>query len=688
MNDAIAGLIYQLGYLFTHLTLADVVDVVLVTVVFFIIFQALRQRRALQLLRGAIIFAILGAALLFFLPLNTFNWMLRGLLLASVVALPLLFQDELRQALTGLGQVGRRRMKGGSTYDQFKATIVSTVTQLSSQRNGALIVLEGKTPLAEIIETGIQVQAESVTPELLLTIFNPKTPLHDGAVIMRGDQLVAASCILPVQTEATGETHLGTRHRAALGLSLQVTDTLVVVVSEETGGISVAHRGHLHQDLSATQLEDRLSGYEGELAGRNRTGWQWLRGGSPASVLRNIGIALGLALIAWVSVIYQTNPPQQATITDVPLSVESPAQDMVLVNDLPETLSVQVQTTQDRLAMLDADSVHAEMSLAELPTGVHRVPIQVTLVDKQAQIVSLTPSFVDVTLEPRLSILISPTIKILDPDSLPAGYALGDLSVSPDTVVVQGPQSLVEQVAEVKAELSVNGRRADFLRTISLVLLDQAGQVIQDLQPIPDAILVEVPVRQTFYTREIAIQAALVATSLQEDYEITGVQLTPPVVTLAGSRRALEVVGDFLVTAPITLTNVRHNLILDVPLILPEDVSAMDAQGETVNSVIAHVSIAPVTDYHVLNMKLTLIGVSDTLNVQLSTDEVSVFLTGPRPLVAEIKEEPTLVTISVDLSGLPAGTHVLPIEAQVPGGLVVELFPDEVQVILEEIAGD
>ena len=145
MNDALTGLLYQLLYLFNHFTAADVVDVALVSVVFFIIFQALRQRRALQLLRGAIIFTILGAALLLLLPLNTFNWLLRGLLLVSVVALPLLFQDELRQALTGLGQVGRRRMEGGSTYDQFKTAIVSAVTQLASQRRGALIVLEGKT---------------------------------------------------------------------------------------------------------------------------------------------------------------------------------------------------------------------------------------------------------------------------------------------------------------------------------------------------------------------------------------------------------------------------------------------------------------------------------------------------------------------------------------------------------------
>ena len=256
MTDKLSSFAFQLAYLFTHLTLANVVDIALVASILFIVFQALYQTRALQLLRGATAVAMLGLVLLLLLPLNTFNWLLRGLLLAGAIALPLLFHDELRRGLTSLGQLGGRWDL--STDDRFIAAIVSACTRLAARREGALIVLEGKTPLAETIASGIPVQAETLTAELLETIFSPKTPLHDGAVVIRGERLVAASCILPVETEGTGETHLGTRHRAAMGLSARVPDALAIVVSEETGEISIAIAGQISRGLSPGALKERL----------------------------------------------------------------------------------------------------------------------------------------------------------------------------------------------------------------------------------------------------------------------------------------------------------------------------------------------------------------------------------------------------------------------------------------------
>ncbi len=176
MPNTLPELFFQLTYLFTHVTPTDAVDVALVSLVFFVAFQALRLRRAFQLLQGAIILAVLTAALLLILPLNTFNWLLRGMLLAGLIALPLLFQEELRRALTGLANVGRRRRKGASVFGEFVSTLVSSISHLAEQRHGALIVLEGETPLDEIIATGILIQAHRMSPQLLETIFHPNTP--------------------------------------------------------------------------------------------------------------------------------------------------------------------------------------------------------------------------------------------------------------------------------------------------------------------------------------------------------------------------------------------------------------------------------------------------------------------------------------------------------------------------------
>ena len=186
MSGTLTGFAFQIAYLFQHLTASDLIDILVVSAIFFVIFQALHRTRTLQLLRGAIIGAILGAASLVLLPLNTLGWLVRIVLIAGLISLPILFQDELRKVLTGLGQIGRRRYYG-SEFEDYKSAIVGAVKNLSTRQHGALIVLEGRTPLEDIIETGISIETGPVSSELLQTIFFPNTPLHDGAVILRGN---------------------------------------------------------------------------------------------------------------------------------------------------------------------------------------------------------------------------------------------------------------------------------------------------------------------------------------------------------------------------------------------------------------------------------------------------------------------------------------------------------------------
>ncbi|MGB6420842.1 MAG: hypothetical protein WBF05_03295, partial [Anaerolineales bacterium] len=143
MFETTTGFLFQFAYLLSHITLANVVDIVLVAAIFFVAFQALYQTRALQMLRGVIITAILGVLILLLLPLNTFGYLVRALLLTGLIALPWLFQDELRRALTSLGRMGRRRGYQ-STFDRFKETIIAATSQLASRNEGALIVLEGQ----------------------------------------------------------------------------------------------------------------------------------------------------------------------------------------------------------------------------------------------------------------------------------------------------------------------------------------------------------------------------------------------------------------------------------------------------------------------------------------------------------------------------------------------------------------
>ncbi len=419
MTNSLLSIAQQLTYLYNHLTAGQVLDIAMVALVFFVAFQALYQTRALQLLRGVITAAILGGGLIMLMPLATLGWLVRIVLLAGVIALPILFQDEMRRALVGLGQFGRRRLNI-SDYERFKETLIGALSRIASRNEGALIVLEGPTHLEDVIATGIRMQAEVVTPELLETIFSPNTPMHDGAVVMRGDRLAAASCILPVQTESTGQKHLGTRHRAALGLTAKVPDALVLVVSEETSHFSVAWNGQMHHNQSLGELENWLDQFGAQPEESNWQRLHWLRGGGLRATLINMITAILLAVIAWLLVIYQTNPPGQVTLQGIPLAVSGLPDGLVLRNALPGTVDVEIQTTRDRADALTSASLRAGIDLQNLTDGVHAVAVQVTTADPFAQVLSVSPKSLDVELEQAATRLITPTVMIGDLKSLPS----------------------------------------------------------------------------------------------------------------------------------------------------------------------------------------------------------------------------------------------------------------------------
>lgn len=236
---------------FALITIVDLVDILLVTAVIFGAFLLIRGTRAVQVLRGLIVLAAIVFLLASILELRAFSWLVDNLLPVLLLSIPIIFQPELRRALEQLGLAGRylrifRRDETGPVILAFK----DAALRLSQRRHGALVVFEQDTGLQEYIDTGIILNADP-SPELFLTIFNKNTELHDGAVIVRNDKLVAAACVLPLSTSSLSDRQMGLRHRAALGIS-EVSDAVAVVVSEETGQVSIAHNGRIlrRQDIA------------------------------------------------------------------------------------------------------------------------------------------------------------------------------------------------------------------------------------------------------------------------------------------------------------------------------------------------------------------------------------------------------------------------------------------------------
>lgn len=249
----------KLKGLISTISISDILEIVLVAVIFYKLYKVIEDTRAITLAKGIFVLFFVNflCSTLFNLPL--LSWIFEKFMTWIFVALPIVFQPELRRTLERLGQ-GRFLFEKNSLDEEEAQKIIDEIItatkSLAATKTGALMVIERRTGLNDIASTGIILDAR-ITSELLLNIFFVNTPLHDGATIIRGKRVFAAACLLPL-TEKEGLTkELGTRHRAAIGLSEQY-DALILVVSEETGTISIAENGRLMRHLNEETLESIL----------------------------------------------------------------------------------------------------------------------------------------------------------------------------------------------------------------------------------------------------------------------------------------------------------------------------------------------------------------------------------------------------------------------------------------------
>jgi len=248
--------LFKIGFL--PITLFDIIDILVVSWIFYALYRYFQNTRAGQMLVGLVILLVI-TLLARLLNMSALSWLMRQVQTVWVVAFVILFQPELRRMLIYIGQTpvirGIFRVTGNRTID----AVVEAGQQLAERKWGGLIVLQRDSGLRLYKERGTALRAE-VSRELLVSVFNPESPLHDGAVIIQNDIIEAAQCILPLSESETLDPDMGTRHRAALGLT-EESDALVVVISEEKGQVSLAIDGHFHRNLDEADLRGLLNRY-------------------------------------------------------------------------------------------------------------------------------------------------------------------------------------------------------------------------------------------------------------------------------------------------------------------------------------------------------------------------------------------------------------------------------------------
>jgi diadenylate cyclase len=703
--ESIKSVYDQTLFLLSTLTWFGLIDLALVTAAFYFLLSLIQRSSASYLIRELLVLGIALFAITALLPLPVFDWLLQGVLVAMLVAIPIIFQAQLRHFIERIGRgAGIARAARQDIVERALPEIVHAVEKMAASRTGALIVLEGSDPLEEIAATGISFNGR-VASELLQSIFYSGTPLHDGAVIIRGDRVVAAGCVLPLtQQTLLAEKRLGTRHRAAVGMS-EASDALVIVVSEEAGSIGVAQKGTLARPVTVAQLRERLVDFYDPLTPTSRPEfslgamfkqaglqlWRAAAGANSQQLLSNLGLfllALLLALVVWSFVFQQSNTIIKARVDNISFQVQNLPPNTRLIPAPPATISAVIQTTEEILPSLSPQSFQAVALLENSEPGLYRLPIEVETSARQILVLSVSPPAVDVTLTPIISKTIPVLIRILDQDRLSTAYELdGPPTAQPETVRVIGPAPRVEQVSQVQATILLPNAPVEIRETVLLLALDEAGEAVPEVVLQPGQVQVRADIKGRSNTREVGIQPVITGT-LPSDYQISQLSVNPSSVTLRGSNGAqMSEIGNYIETLPIDVNQATTNLRVETPLNVPADLQVFDSSGAPVRAVTVLVEITERQGAMSLNRPVELLASPATLTAPLTLDpeQVTLLLIGPQTILNEIAGNPNLVRVAVDASDLrQAGdTALLQPVISAPEEVEVEIVPPSIRATIQ-----
>jgi len=674
----------------------DLLDLLLVTTTFYLLLRLIQRTRAALLLRGVLVLSGVLFVVTIVLPLPAFDWVVRGALLAILIATPIIFQPELRRLLEQIGRTAGLSFEVRQTMaEQTVPRIVRAVETMSASRTGALIALEGNVSLQGVAETGVGIDGQ-VTSELLQSLFYDKNPLHDGAVILRADQIIAAGCVLPLtQRSLYFKRRLGTRHRAAVGLS-EHSDALVVVVSEETGTISAAHIGDLKRPLDTASLRKNLFEFytptdsplpEQTLSSLIRQGWQKLRDHPPKFTLRQFTSNLGmifisflLALATWAFVIQQTDPAQLVRLENIPVQVEGLAPKTVLIKPPPTTVAALFQTTTSLRPTIGSRSFQGIVELAGFQPGIHRVPVDVVTDAPQALVVRVEPPSVEIEIAPIVTDTAEVAVELTDQDSLSRAYqVVGTPTVSPSQVKLIGAEPLVNRVSQVQALISLANASTSLREVRPLRAVDETGREVSGITIEPTTAQVNVTIRRRIDALDVGVRVETQG-SPAPGYWVSDIEVTPASVTLQGNPEQLDEIPGYVATLPVDLSNATGNISLQMPLDLPPGVSAVDSNGNIANTVDVRLQVDARLGNMAVKRSVKLIGASPDPRITVTPTLVDLILSGPLPTLNQIETDPNLVQVLVDVASLQSGLNPVTPTVIAPDNITAQVVPPTVNV--------
>lgn len=668
---AIADWVSRMVSFIPAIRLNNVLEILIISVLIYYILIWIRDTRAWTLLKGILVIcAFMLFAYVF--QMDTILWLFQNLISVAIISIFVLFQPELRRALEQLGRKnilssffnlsgsGAADEQTVKTVEKTKSEIIKACMEMSKVRTGALIVIEQDVQLSEYERTGIFLDS-LVSSQLLINIFEHNTPLHDGAVFIRNNRIVAATCYLPLSDNMLLSKELGTRHRAGVGIS-EVSDSITLIVSEETGMISVAHDGMLFRGLSQEELREQLSTLMKNQDAPKRSRWRRIIK-NEKKLTDNLGmkiISLLLAIVFWLVVVTMEDPEQTKPL-EIPVTKIN--EELIRENDKTyeviegNTVMITVRARQSILKDLTAKDFEAVADFANLSfTGA--VPIEITVLRNanQVTIERGANTMMRVSIEDLAT--VDKMVSTKAEGTVITGKALGSISVEPNMIRIEGAKTTIDRISSVYAVVNVSGISEDCSFVVEPVLYDSNGNKIDstDITFSEDSLKVNVSLLDT---KTVPVRWNI-DVSPAEGYGIESSDYTPSEVDIAGSPEVLDAI-DEIVLDDYSAEDISENQEAEVDLeSIVKGLGAALARPDTDKTAKLAVKVEPYNRVGgtVAFDSVELTGKDDNYNYSIIGDtSISYTLYG---LDADIETaERSKMKFSLDVTGLEPGTHTV-----------------------------
>lgn len=674
----------------------DVIEVIVLIFLFYNIVKAIRGTRAWILLKGILILIALYI-LAYVTGLKVIVIIFQSILIFLALALVIIIQPELRRLVEKIGANNisgsikelmlywknkRKEPNVKLIYSNNTVTeLVKAVYKLSNEKTGALIVIERNIPLNEYIETGIKINAD-ITSELIINIFEVNTPLHDGAVIIRDSKIASGTSYLPLSDSKKIGKDLGTRHRAAMGLT-EITDAIVIVVSEETGAVSLSINGKLHRRLNRDELTNKLKEYQAkELIELKRDKLKQRK--LSDILLNNIWVKLSTAFIVfmvWGIIINSVNPVINKQFTGVPINVVNAD----VIGDMNLTYSIEgnsltdvvITDRKDIVDNIRSSDISITADLRELSIT-NSVLLKAELARYPTALVKLSKPSINVHIEEIVTTEIDIETKLIGKNN--DNYYISEIELNESTLTISGAKSVINKIGSAVIELNQETLNHNMSINCYIKILDKNGEEID--KELLNMSIDKVEARVTLYeTKEIPINILITYGNDNLRDLVKSVEYSADSIYVAGNQMDLDLIQSLNIEVPIDISIGEvskskfiksidvNEYIGDLNIQVPSKYSKMQIELNFNNFDSLNKTVKT-SDIAIRNK-------SDRLDYTILTDDVNITLVSNQDI-----EDDENIVLYIDVSKIREGEHTVQVNLEGREGIILyDTVLTDIQVV-------